>query len=447
MRHWWIGGLALLACTEYEVNLKTEAVGPGEPEDTSVLTGELAVDPARIDATGCTDIGATVELSNVGAGSLSIYGIAVEGGVDWTVSSPDLPLDLGPGESHDLALVGQLGSGVLVILSDDPVQPRVTVPLSTAEDGPPTVEIVAPAHDSIIDIGTDLELLGRVGDDSDSPENLAVEWVSSLDGVVGSPVADAAGEVRTAWASPDRAGGPHQLTFSATDTCGNTASTDITLCQQAGYTTDEYDIALWHFEGSAQWDTSNNWLQLTHVDNNLVGSAFQTANPVTGDAVSIRFQFFIGNGTGADGLSLTALDTSRMSGYLGGTGCGIGYGGDASCTAGPALPGWSIEIDTYFNGSVDPTDQDHLTFVFDGDVDDPAAWAALPEMEDTGWHNMEVTVAAPRVTVAVDSVVYIDQDLSGNFAFPAYVGFTAGTGGLTNEHLIDALEVEGFVCE
>jgi len=80
-------------------------------------------------------------------------------------------------------------------------------------------------------------------------------------------------------------------------------------------------------------------------------------------------------------------------------------------------------------------------------VDDPAAWAALPEMEDTGWHTMEVTVAAPRVTVSVDSVVYIDQDLSGTFAFPAYIGFTAGTGGQTNEHLIDALEVEGFVCE
>ena len=88
-----------------------------------------------------------------------------------------------------------------------------------------------------------------------------------------------------------------------------------------------------------------------------------------------------------------------------------------------------------------------MTVVFDGDVDDPAAWEGLPEMEDTGWHNMEVTVAAPRVTISVDSVVYIDQDLSGNFAFPAYVGFTAGTGGLTNEHLIDALEVAGFVCE
>jgi hypothetical protein len=55
---------------------------------------------------------------------------------------------------------------------------------------------------------------------------------------------------------------------------------------------------------------------------------------VSGDNVQIEFLFFIGGGTGADGLSLTALDTTRMSSWLGGTGCGIGYGGGAACTTG-----------------------------------------------------------------------------------------------------------------
>lgn len=85
-------------------------------------------------------------------------------------------------------------------------------------------------------------------------------------------------------------------------------------------------------------------------------------------------------------------------------------------------------------------------FTFDGDVDDPAAWAALPELEDTGWHTMSVVVAAPRVTVRIDEVAYLDQDLGGAFSFPAHVGFTAGTGGLTNSHLIDALQVTEHVC-
>ena len=85
---------------------------------------------------------------------------------------------------------------------------------------------------------------------------------------------------------------------------------------------------------------------------------------------------------------------SRETGFLGGTGCGIGYGGSADCTAGPALPGWTLEIDTYYNGGVDPTGDDHLAFTFDGDVDAYKAWAPLPEMEDTGWHYVEVSVVA-----------------------------------------------------
>ena len=74
------------------------------------------------------------------------------------------------------------------------------------------------------------------------------------------------------------------------------------------------------------------------------------------------------------------------------------------------------------------------------------AWATLPEMEDGAWHTMAVEVHAPRVTVTIDGVTYIDEDISGYFDFPAYVGFTAATGSLTNYHLIDALEVTQLVC-
>ena len=47
----------------------------------------------------------------------------------------------------------------------------------------------------------------------------------------------------------------------------------------------------------------------------------------------------------------------------------------------------------------------------------------------------------------IDGVRYIDQSVPALAAFPAYVGFTAATGGATNYHLIDALVVEEFVCE
>ena len=39
------------------------------------------------------------------------------------------------------------------------------------------------------------------------------------------------------------------------------------------------------------------------------------------------------------------------------------------------------------------------------------------------------------------------QDVPELRSFPAYVGFTAATGAATNYHLINALQVEEFVCE
>ena len=91
-------------------------------------------------------------------------------------------------------------------------------------------------------------------------------------------------------------------------------------------------------------------------------------------------------------------------------------------------PGWSIEVDTYYN-DIDPTEEDlYVAFSFDGQVETPQAWAVLPDMEDYQWHTMKVSVNAPRVKVEIDGVTYIDQDIAGHYSFPSYVGFTAGTG-------------------
>jgi hypothetical protein len=179
-------------------------------------------------------------------------------------------------------------------------------------------------------------------------------------------------------------------------------------------------------------------VELTEPVVNESGTAFQTAASVSADSVEIDFAFYVSGGTGADGMSVTALDVDRMTRFVGGTGGGIGYLG---------LPGWSIEVDTWYNREHnDPTTEDHISLHFDGDVGAPAAWAALPDMEDGNWHVMTVSVVAPHVTVSIDGVTYLDEDVSGYYSFPAYVGFTAATGAVTNYHLIDALVVTEYIC-
>ena len=60
---------------------------------------------------------------------------------------------------------------------------------------------------------------------------------------------------------------------------------------------------------------------------------------------------------------------------------------------------------------------------------------------------MLIHVSDPMVRVEIDGNVLLDEPVVGQLNFPAYIGFTAGTGSLTNYHLIDALTVTETICE
>ena len=430
----------LAACSDYGLEEATVAPKGGTP-DIEASPGEVALD--GLCAAGADE----VLVSNEGDGTLTVASITVEG-EGWTITSaPSLPLAVGEGESTLVQLATSGGTAELVVQSDDPDEPEVRVPLASSVNTAPSATMLSPTEGEVVPEGEVLSLLGYVADAESPAETLAVTWTSSELGeiVTTAPLPD--GSTAYDWVATDRPTGNQGVTLTATDSCGATASVTRSFCQDGANSYEALSLSSWHYEGAANYDSTNTWLQLTPATGNTVGTAFETSSPVNADNVDIEFYVYIGDGTGADGISLTALDVARHATFLGGTGCGIGYGGSASCTDGPALPGWSLEIDTYYNDGVDPTADDHLAFTFDGDVDGFLAWAPLPEMEDSGWHLVSVTVIAPRVTVAVDGVTYIDQDIAGYYSFSAYVGFTAGTGGDTNQHLVDELVITDYTCD
>jgi hypothetical protein len=419
----------LAGCTEYGLEKEIDEPPGAVPE--------IIVEPEVVAAHACEApwTGAVV-VRNDGEGPLTVTGIATTG--DWSASLA-VPVTVLPGEGTPITLTGD-GEGTLTVYSDDPDEPAVVVPLNATLNHPPTATILSPADGSILpEPAVDQTLDGLVTDEDG--DDLLVTW--TVDGAVLSSTTTAPGAVSATWSAPDS--GAHTLQLTAADACGEVKA-NAEVCQQGTTTYENLGISTWHYEGSAYWDSTASELVLTDALTEQVGTAFDTTAAVSGGAVSIEFEFYIGSGTGADGISLTALDADRLSSYTGGTGCGIGYGGNASCTSGPALPGWSIEVDTYYNEGYDPTANDHVAFTFDGDADNPAAWAALPEIEDTGWHRMRVVLTDPHVSVTIDGVSYIEQDLFGYFAFPAYVGFTAGTGGYTNSHRVRSLTVTDQAC-
>lgn len=434
----------LFGCSDYEVKGREEDPAPFDTGAPGVP--DLVVTPDLVAETAvCGAREVPVTLRNRGDEPLEIQGLALTGTA--AAQLPETPFTLAAGADRSFAIDVSPGEATLTVTSDDPDDPVVTVPISAAADLAPTISILSPAASDVVDVGAALDLSVRVADDADAPGALAVAWISDIDGAVASPVADATGLATSAWDAGARSAGPHTLTAVVTDTCGNTAVETRAVCQQAGYDEESLDLSTWQFEGVANWDSTNAWLELTGPGTSAVGTAFQTSAAVTGDAVSIEARFYIGGGTGADGMALTALDVDRMTGFLGSAGGCLGYGFGGGCNpAWPALPGWTIELDTYTNGEWDPTSEDHVAFMFDGAVERIEAWAALPELEDTGWHTLEVEVTAPHVRVVIDGVAYIDQDIAGYYGFPAYVGFSAATGSLTNYHLIDGLLVTEYAC-
>lgn len=422
--------LALVAgCTDYGI--------------TAEETGTLRVSPETVVLQGaCAYEERTVTLESVGEYAVEISGLEVDGEGWALLDAPSLPASIPPGTNVEVVLLGNQGDAVLRVRSDDPDRPRQTVALVGGANDAPTITWLSPSADGVVQPGELLHV--AVEDSHDAPEDLVVAWSSSADGAIDLAQADDQGEASTTWdaGSP----GDQTLTATVTDSCGATGSASLEVCRQAGYLSDSLDLSTWELGGQARYDEENGWVELTDVDGTFqAGSAFQTT-ATTGDQVRLSFSFYVSGGTGADGFAVTALDTDRATGYMAQSGGCLGYGGGGVCGDHDPLYGWNVEVDTFFSAGLDPTEADHISFHFDGDVAGLEAWAELPELEDDAWHEMTIEVLAPRVSIAVDGVTYIDEDIEGYYDFPAEVGFTAATGGETNYHLIDDLAVIEDVC-
>ena len=436
--------LLVLGCSDF--NLNSEKDVPEAVLDSSPEEGSPAMDVDPLDSTvigHCESSTIEITISNPGDADLTVTDLEIVG-AGWSQNG-GTPRTIEPGGSWVIEATGSDGDAALTVRADG--VDEVVVLLSAVRNKPPEVEIISPTSTEVIGEGAGVRLEALVADDTDAPEDLTVLWSSDVDGSLGTATVDSAGTALLDWASPSA--GPHSLTATVVDSCGNADTEELPICQQEETTTNSVDLESWNYEGDAVWDSGNNWVQLTNTGTYQVGSAFDVTTSTVGDNVTIEFQFWMGGGSGADGFALTALDLNRATAYLGSAGgcLGYGYDGGGCGELAPALPGWTIEVDTYENGGWDPTPQDHVAFMFDGDINNIEAWSALPEMEDSAWHTMVVEVADPHVTVSIDGTTYIDQDLSGGyFAFPAHVGFSAATGGATNYHLIDALTVTDLAC-
>jgi hypothetical protein len=180
----------------------------------------------------------------------------------------------------------------------------------------------------------------------------------------------------------------------------------------------------WQLNGSASLSGSN--LILTPNAGNLAGSAFWP-NIVATEGFRVTFDETIDQGNGADGLTFTFADPAlgALPTSLGGTGGSLGYSG---------IPGVAVTFDTYQNGS-DPSA--NFMGIATGAAGDNLNYLAtnttIPTLRNAT-RRVVITYNAGimRVTLGGTEVFNRAVPLPSN----ALIGWTAGTGGLTNRHMI-----------
>jgi Abnormal spindle-like microcephaly-assoc'd, ASPM-SPD-2-Hydin/Domain of unknown function (DUF5979)/PQQ-like domain len=185
----------------------------------------------------------------------------------------------------------------------------------------------------------------------------------------------------------------------------------------------------WKLNGTAV--LSGTSLQLTDATAGYeAGSAFWP-QPIDPRAVRIEYEATIGGGTGADGMALVlanAAATGASPSALGYRGGGLGFAG---------INGVAVGLDEFKSASYP---SNNFTGVSDG-----AASTGVSELHWLGTanllsplqgatHHVTVTTAAGVITVAIDGTTVLTQ--AATIPASAYLGFSAGTGGLTNRHAV-----------
>ena len=75
--------------------------------------------------------------------------------------------------------------------------------------------------------------------------------------------------------------------------------------------------------------------------------------------------------------------------------------------------------------------------------DAPRFWAAMDNIEDSQWHDVEVSLQDGSARVTFDGEEIINAQVPAFVFKGGYLGFTGGSGAATNYHRFDDLKVEG----
>ncbi len=353
---------------------------------------------------------------------------------------------------------------------DTDVDADATVP--DADVGPDTTtratiaRILEPRDGSTAEFSTPLAFMAEVTDTVFDYTGMSVMWSSDLDGVLyeGLPGPDDISTITVSDLSP----GTHTISLDVEAPDGATARDTVRVGVCGWNDVATFDTALptddWAIIGNAYRD-ERGWLEMTGNARDRGGAIANVARPIAAGDVRLRFRVATGqcdaigpcsvSSPGADGFAVSIFDVrteEELRGVIAAAGRGgaLGYGiaGGWGSWTGEPVDGFHIEFDTWhnvYNGSnefhTDPTTENHIAITLNGNPGDHALWTEYPDLEDNEWHDIDVAVRAEQVTITVDGVVLVDEEVDGLRFKGGYLVFTGTTGFYTNYHRFDELQI------
>src|SRR5262245_18171057 len=179
-------------------------------------------------------------------------------------------------------------------------------------------------------------------------------------------------------------------------------------------------------------------LRLTPAASSQAGSAYLTRDFGFSAATSFQtnFQFQITAG-GADGFAFVMQNSTAGSSALGTTGGDLGYR-----TVSPSI---AVEFDTFQNSSYGDPSSNYMSLLANGNMANHLATASpgftlnigvvgnASITYDAGTHHLSV-YASTSTTQPATPLFTATIDLFATLGSRFYVGFSAGTGGLSQKH-------------
>jgi hypothetical protein len=337
---------------------------------------------------------------------------------------------------------------------DTPEPPEdVPEPEEDIVEGALSAEVLEPMADQTFEEGDSVVFVATVLDPRFEPSLLSVRLISDLDGTLWEGNPDAEGQVR--WTGDALSSGAHRLTLEARNPLDEVifATRRIAVCSWGTAETFDVDIegSGWVIYGDASWDPGG-WLEMTGPLRDRKGAIFNVQERIAPGDISIRFRIWTGGGSGADGFAMSVFDAvdrdaleSLIASAANGGGLGYGVGGNYGNFAGDAF---HVEFDTWenrFNGTTelhsDPTSENHIAVMLDGDPGDHRLWAEIPTIEDQQWHEVIIDIEGTFVTVLLDSEIIVMGDIPGLDFKGGFIGFSGTTGFFTNYHRFDELQL------